>query len=512
MLFLLEQSWVSLFPSSFYAALLIAGISSLVILLLQRLNCKHKAVSARSTEKHLPNESKLGRSFQEVPGVSPTSDEKGNLEDIAAAGSLHQFLKQLHREHGDIAKFWWMKQPAVSIASPKLFRDTSRLPDRPSNLFMLFEPLFGERSMTYANGEDFAARKSSYRDKPFSHAGLPKLYATFVDVAQETIDSWQTAADDSRSLVLQDEMMNIGLKSIVRSSLGFDLRDSERIESFREAYEICWTEMESRLDGSFPDRDSQREKAFTQSLAYLRQTARSILNQRRAERNVGRGGRVNSMSFIDYLVEAEVPEQQALDEVITFLVGGFHTTAYMLTWAFYFLLKQPHCLKKLTSELDEVLGDRVVPTLEDINKLTYLNQCVSETLRCSVLAPWAARFSNREIVVGGYRVPAKTPIIQALGVSLHDSKLWSNPKEFHPERFAPTRLKNQPVLSFVPFGFAGKRICPGQRYAKVEGLVILSALLKRFSIALDNPELKVKAVHGLVTCPDRKILMNVRER
>lgn len=50
-----------------------------------------------------------------------------------------------------------------------------------------------------------------------------------------------------------------------------------------------------------------------------------------------------------------------------------------------------------------------------------------ETLRLSTLAPFAARFSDHDIVVGGYKVPAGTPIVHALGVSLKSEAKWNKP-------------------------------------------------------------------------------------
>jgi cytochrome P450 len=53
-----------------------------------------------------------------------------------------------------------------------------------------------------------------------------------------------------------------------------------------------------------------------------------------------------------------------------------------------------------------------------------MRQVQDETLRLSTLAPWAARYSNKDVTVCGYKVPAKTPIITALGVALKNRKEW----------------------------------------------------------------------------------------
>lgn len=55
-----------------------------------------------------------------------------------------------------------------------------------------------------------------------------------------------------------------------------------------------------------------------------------------------------------------------------------------------------------------------------------MRQVQDETLRLSTLAPWSARYSDKEVVVCGYRVPAKTPIIIALGVALKNITQWKD--------------------------------------------------------------------------------------
>jgi len=39
-------------------------------------------------------------------------------------------------------------------------------------------------------------------------------------------------------------------------------------------------------------------------------------------------------------------------------------------------------------------------------RLPYLTKVVSETLRLSILGPYAARYATTDLVVGGYTVPA----------------------------------------------------------------------------------------------------------
>ena len=59
-----------------------------------------------------------------------------------------------------------------------------------------------------------------------------------------------------------------------------------------------------------------------------------------------------------------------------------------------------------------------------------LSKVLNETLRLSVLAPYAARYSDDDVVAGGYLIPAGTPIVIALGVSLKNETIWKSTEKY----------------------------------------------------------------------------------
>ncbi len=57
---------------------------------------------------------------------------------------------------------------------------------------------------------------------------------------------------------------------------------------------------------------------------------------------------------------------------------------------------------------------------------SYLRQVQDETIRMSTLGPWAARYADEDVVVAGYKIPAGTPMIHALGVGLKNKTVWKD--------------------------------------------------------------------------------------
>lgn len=446
-----------------------------------------RAVASKTSSTAAPNE---------IPGLEPSDPELGNLGDVGREGSLHAFLCRLHGTHGPVASFYWQKQRVVSLASADGFKAVSKLFDRPKSLFALFEPMIGSGSIQYANGADGRARRRAYVDPAFTHAAVRDMYWSFERVASELVRSWAGRGE----VPLHEEMMMAALRSITSTALGGGL-DEASCRAVHEAYTSAWHEMEERVAGSFPEPGGERERRFDESLRVLHDTT-----ARMAAAPAEDGRR----SYIDAL--AGLGDEARASEVITMLVGGSHTTGNSLTWALYFVARHPAVQQRVADEL-RAAGVRAgaVPTFEEARGLEYLGRVIKETLRLSVLAPWAARVSpDADVAVGGgHVVEAGTPILLALGAVLTDANVFERPDEFDPDRFA--RRGEYPPIAYSPFGFAGGRVCPGVRYAQWESVAILGAVLAAYQVSLPDA-FEVAPVHGLVTSPAHEIPLRLAKR
>ena len=100
---------------------------------------------------------------------------EGNLPDIKASGSLHEFLLDIHDRYGPMASWMFGPQLVVSISCPDLYKQYLKVFDRPPCLFQLFEPLITEHSIQYANGAAGRMRHAAYL-RMFSDGVLKNYY------------------------------------------------------------------------------------------------------------------------------------------------------------------------------------------------------------------------------------------------------------------------------------------------------------------------------------------------
>jgi cytochrome P450 len=182
--------------------------------------------------------------------------------------------------------------------------------------------------------------------------------------------------------------------------------------------------------------------------------------------------------------------QQLRDEILTIFVAGHETTQIALGWTFYLLTQNPDKLKILTDEIDLKLNGEI-PTPESIRGLHYLKQVIDESMRCFPPAWIMGRKTIEGDVINGYEIPAGTNVIMPIYVVHHDERVWENPYEFQPERFAMENVKEKHKYSYFPFG-GGPRLCIGNNFAIQEMQVCLAMFLQKFRIEVDEdfvPEL-----------------------
>ena len=437
-----------------------------------------------------------------IPGPDPTTKEDGNLADINRAGSLHEFLLDIHKQYGPIASFWFGQRFVASISSSELFKEHQNVFDRPPELFKLFEPLIGAKCIQYANKLDGRTRRNTY-DAVFSHDALKSYYETFQSIADNLVKKWTSLVKEEH-IALSQYMSAYALKVVLLTLMGDTFNDDKEVLEFRRLYDIVWAEMERQLT-DVPPAESQRMKTFLDAKEKLFKIVKRTVEHRK--KNPPKKG---EHLLIDLLIDHSADEETLICDTFVYIVGGFHTTGNLLTWGFYFLATHQDLQEKLYKEIKDVLGkDDVDHT--NINDLVYMRQVIDETLRCAVIAPWAARFQDFDSELGGHKIPKNTPVIHALGVSQQDETVWPLPNKFDPDRFSPENSKKRPSLAFKPFGFAGKRICPGQKFAYGEATVCFASLLKKFKINMVEGQV-INPVHGLVTHPSEEVWITIEKR
>lgn len=214
------------------------------------------------------------------------------------------------------------------------------------------------------------------------------------------------------------------------------------------------------------------------------------------------------LDFLDILLTARDEHDMGLTdmeiraEVDTFLFEGHDTTASALSWAIYCLAKYPKEQQKVYEEVTDVLNDKEYLEWEDLPKVKYLQLFIKEVMRYHSPVPLISRILTKDTQFGDVMLPEGSVLDVGIVFMNHHPDVWSDHDIFNPGRFRDERGDKDPY-SYVPFS-AGPRNCIGQNFAMNEQKVILSRLVKRFRIKLDEkhevkplPEVVMRAKDGI---------------
>ncbi|KZV95507.1 cytochrome P450 [Exidia glandulosa HHB12029] len=171
------------------------------------------------------------------------------------------------------------------------------------------------------------------------------------------------------------------------------------------------------------------------------------------------------------------------------LVAGADTSATAMISMIYFLLTNPDCLSKAREEVDAAVANGLAPwtNAECHPALPYLNACMDETLRLLPVVPTngsrVVPIGSGGITIAGHFIPEDTEVFVAPYQLHHDPRYFSpHTSIFHPERWIEDDGKwNTQREAYIPFS-AGPMQCVGKNLAKIEIIVVVSALLRYYDM------------------------------
>jgi cytochrome P450 len=133
----------------------------------------------------------------------------------------------------------------------------------------------------------------------------------------------------------------------------------------------------------------------------------------------------------------------------------------------------------------------------------------SEALRLYPPAWIIGRRALADYSVGGYRVPAGSLVIMSQYVMHRNPRYYPDPERFDPERWTPEAQQTRPKFAYFPFG-GGARLCIGESFAWMEGVLLLATLAQRWRMRLDPDQ--IVALHPRITLRPRYGMRLVLER
>lgn len=420
-----------------------------------------------------------------------------------------KFMETCAQKYGDIFKVNLGTNKLVFISNPQLLEelltnDTKKFTAPGEVNIPLFEPLLGKNSVITVSGDRHKRQRQLMM--PSFHGDRMKSYGEIIaDITQNVINNLPTG----KPISMRAEMQSISLQVILKAVFGFS--EGERYQRIAELIKSRLDKFSSplsvmllylpilRVNLGFwnPWGEAMKQQEEIDALIYTE------IQERKANFDPHRVDVLNLLMAAKDESGESMTDEELRDELMTLLVAGHETTATALTWALYWIHKQPEIATKLRAEIN-ALGAN--PDFMAIFKLPYLNAVCNETLRIYPVGMltfprWAKTTTN----LLDYEIPPELNLLGCIYLTHHREDLYPDSKTFNPDRFLNRQFS---PYEFLPFG-GGARRCLGMAFAQFEMKIVLAKIISGVELKLANNS-SVKVIRrGLTASPSEVELIKV---
>ena len=410
--------------------------------------------------------------------------------------------------HGDIAHWRIGPQNLYLFSHPDLIRDVLVTHGRNFHKSRGLERarrLLGNGLLT-SEGE-FHLRQRRLAQPAFHKQRIAAYAVTMCDYAARTSQRWR----DGETLDMHTEMMRLTLGIVARTLFDADVENEAAeigqaltmaFESFNFAM-LPFTEYLEKLP--LPS-----VRRFNSARDTLDRTIYRVIEERR--RSGEDKGDLLSMLLMATDTEGDgsgMSDLQLRDEALTIFLAGHETTANALTWTWYLLSQHPDVEARLHSEVDAALNGRA-PAYDDMAALPYTRMVFAESMRLYPPAWAIGRRALEPFDARGFTIPKRSVVIMSQYIVHRDERFFPEPDRFDPDRWSPEAVAQRPKFSYFPFG-GGNRVCIGEQFAWMEGMLLIAALAQKWRMRL-VPDHRVEVQPLITLRPKYGMRMTLEKR
>lgn len=391
------------------------------------------------------------------------------------------FLSTAAREYGDLVNFRVMRQQMYLVNHPDYVREilvNNQANFIKSRALQRAKVLLGEGLLTSEGQHHLRQRRLV--QPAFHRERLAGYAAAMSATALQARERWQSGTTMDVSV----EMAHITLSIVAKTLFSADV-ESEASEIGAAMTDVLrmFRLLLLPLSDVINKLPLPSVRRFENARGLLDSTIYNLIRERRKS-GEDKGDLLSMLLFAqdEESHAGGMTDEQVRDEALTLFLAGHETTANALTWTWYLLSQHPEIEQRLHQEIDEVLGDRP-PEFADIPRLRYAEMVLAESLRLCPPAWGIGRMPKEAFSLGGIEIPARSICIMSPFLIHRDGRWFSDPEKFDPERWAPEAREKRPKFSYFPFG-GGARICIGERFAWMEGVIVMAAIAQRWRFRL----------------------------
>ncbi len=344
-----------------------------------------------------------------------------------------------------------------------------------------FAPAIGAKSIFLAEDADWRWQRRAVAPI-FRHEMLMSFVPIFTAMAQRQVERWRTHGGTQQvdaAAAMTRTTFDIIVDALLGGTANLDAESYSRAlsQSFNT---IPWQIIYVLF--SLPDwlPYPGRRRAY-RARDFLRQDLLRIVAGRRAAPSTHADLLNSLLAARDPETGRSMSDQEAVNNLLTFIIAGHETTAVALSWTLWLLAKDQESQQRVFEEVVAVAADAPIAA-PHIEQLSFCRQVIQEAMRLYPPAPGIGREAKTAFELGGRPIKAGTRIHIPVFALHRNVRLWERPNAFDPDRFAAEPVKARSRYAYLPFG-GGPRICIGAGFAMLEAAAILATLVRALRFA-----------------------------
>ena len=316
---------------------------------------------------------------------------------------------------------------------------------------------------------------------------------------------WERAADAGEPVDLCGDLMRFTVDVTMQLAFGIDANTLETPGPVIQRHlDKVFPVLHRRINVPFPywrHVRLPRDRALDRALDALEKEVGAMVRAARERMAAQPERRREPTDFLEAILAARDTEGAGFSDAEIFanagtlLLAGEDTTANSIAWAAHFFMRHPEHFERARREVDSVIAPApAVGSLEQTNRLPFLDAFCNETMRIKPVAPLQVAETLDDVAILGCLIPRGVPIMMLVRRAATREENFGDGARFAPERWlAPRPAEGCPhnVRAFVPFG-GGPRLCPGRNLALLQIRTVLAMLCRNFELEPARPGRRVE--------------------
>ena len=356
--------------------------------------------------------------------------------------------------------------------------------------------------LTNSHG-DYWLRQRRLLSMGFTRSRLAEILPIQIKVLNNFMNDFDKKASQG-PVEIHDQMVRFTLRTVGNSLFGEQLKESE-LDQFATAIADIQAYIVKKVVQPYLSPwfwISGQDKLYQQKRIDADEIIKEYIQKRRA--NMDDASDILQMILtMPYKDTGEyMDDTTVVVEILQLLVAGNETSTTAATWTFYLLAKHNEHIARIRDEINEVFGDDEV-SYGKLRELEFTLSVLNEAMRIRPPFWMIDREAQKDDEFNGIKIPAGTTVVPYIYGVHHNEEVWKDPDTFDPSRF-DTGNKYHP-FAHIPFG-GGPRVCIGQNMAKMQILLVMSAIIRKYDFELINK--KETGLHAMMLLkPDKEINM-----